>query len=567
MARCRVRFPFMLTRFTVALMAMTAFNAGSWASDFAGVAHAAGPAKKTSRAKASPAITAAQRYLDAIAGGDRVTAGQLDFACQYRLVTADTSKLTAFPPETSPVYGECWDQIEQIHAAAIEQTDRGMDTVWPGKNALVFFTEDLSHYVPSFFTMSRLGTTPPGSGLRSEVLSSSAIPAASFKLREHGPTVAAPATKVRVRISYKDPITSPITYASGAYQWTNTVKRPKQALKAVTVDWVVLAGLKKLGFPGDTAVLNVPVAKAGEPGGPIPFVVESGGYVPKSAAWWEPADVPGLLIASVGRASHFPDLRERIAMLNRVLLIDPLQADALTLLTRDLYDTLLNASATLHHIPVGDPTLAARFNEIYWDTYAQTTRMDISLGMEMGGLNSPTPADYLYRLLPAMEKLAKIRPEDLENRLRLGIVYRWNNDQLAAIHTHEALVNDIPPQRADVRARALIELAWSRIARVSWNRTFDDPGIHQAYTEAEEAFKLTDRPVDKFAAVYTMAYSLLFTPNRDNQAVLERLTKAKDWYLQLPGATPDSWRYLLANDNLKGLVEADPSFQPLLAVS
>jgi hypothetical protein len=111
----------------------------------------------------------------------------------------------------------------------------------------------------------------------------------------------------------------------------------------------------------------------------------------------------------------------------------------------------------------------------------------------------------------------------------------------------------------------LIELAWSRIAKVSWNRTFDDPGIVAAYKEAEEAFNLTDRPVDKFAAAYTMAYSLMFTPNRDNKAVLEKLTAARDWYKQLPGSSIASWRYLLDNDTMKGVVETDPAFQPLLS--
>jgi hypothetical protein len=193
--------------------------------------------------------------------------------------------------------------------------------------------------------------------------------------------------------------------------------------------------------------------------------------------------------------------------------------------------------------------------------------MDIALGMEVGGLPKPTPADYLYRLIPAMEMLAKVRPGDLENRLRLGIAYRWNNDQLAAIAAHEALLKEIPPERYVHRARALIELAWSRIARVSWNRTFDDPGIIQAYKEAEEAYKFTDRPLDKFAAAYTMAYSLAFTPKRDNHAMLELLTDAQRWYLELAGASMDSWRFLLANDNLKGVIEADPVFKPLLAAS
>jgi hypothetical protein len=254
-------------------------------------------------------------------------------------------------------------------------------------------------------------------------------------------------------------------------------------------------------------------------------------------------------------------------MLNRVLIVDPHQPEALTTLTREIYDTILAAASTAHNVAVPDRTLAARFNELYWDVYAQTWRMDLSLGMEMGGLNKPTPADYLYRLIPAMEKLAVVRPEDLENRLRLGAAYRWNNDQLAAIETHEKLLKEIPTERTGLRARVLIELAMSRIAKASWNRTFDDPGIVQAYAEASEAFKLTDSPLDKFTAAYTLAYGLAFRPDRDNRAMLEHLQEAQRWYAQLAGASPTSWRYLLQNDTLKGVIQADPALRPLLAVS
>ena len=252
-------------------------------------------------------------------------------------------------------------------------------------------------------------------------------------------------------------------------------------------------------------------------------------------------------------------------MLNRVLIVDPAQPEALTALTQDLYRTILNDGAAAHRMRVSDEALEVWFNEFYWNTYSQTTRMEISLGMEVGGFSKPTPADFLYRMIPAMERLAQVRPEDLENRFRLGNAYRWNNDQLAAIATHQALLEQIPPQRATLRARALIELAWSKIAKVAWNRILDDPILVEASKEAEEAFRLTDRPLDKFAAAYTMAYGLAFAPKRDNHAMLERLTEARRWYLQLSGATEESWRYLLSNDTLKGLIETDPTFQPLLA--
>jgi hypothetical protein len=71
-------------------------------------------------------------------------------------------------------------------------------------------------------------------------------------------------------------------------------------------------------------------------------------------------------------------------------------------------------------------------------------------------------------------------------------------------------------------------------------------------------------PIDKFVSAYTMAYSLLFMPQRDNQKLLERLMEAKTLYLALPGATPASWKFLLSPESLKMVLDADPIFKPLL---
>ena len=68
-------------------------------------------------------------------------------------------------------------------------------------------------------------------------------------------------------------------------------------------------------------------------------------------------------------------------------------------------------------------------------------------------------------------------------------------------------------------------------------------------------------------ATYAMAYSLAFTPDRDNRTMLELLTDAEHWFDRIPGSSHEAWRYLLANDTLKGVIQADPSFEPLLGVS
>lgn len=521
-------------------------------------------ARKKEPPKPSPAVELVQRYVAAMTAGDKAAAGKLDFACAHRLASTNAR---AFPPDTDPLYAACWEPIGRVHDAAIQHADQGVHVLWPGRDRLVFFRDDLARYPPSLFVMDALGAEPPAGGILLEVLNERRLPSASFRLTDNGPTLSVPAVLVRTTVGYKDPLQSPVAYTPGSTHWANTTTRPRQAFKRVTLKWVVLSDLKKLGFPADTAVVNLPVREATATAQPVPFTAETSGYERESAGWWMADDAPGVLTAAVARAALFPELRDRLAMLNRVLLIDPAQPEALTLLSRDLYEMLLGVAAFTHHQLVGDPTLLMVFNELYWNTYAQTVRWDLSLGMDMGGLAQPSAADFLHHMIPAMQKLEQLRPKDFENRLRLGNAYRWNIDQLIAIATHETLLKDIPPQRAAVKARVLNELAWSRIAKVAWNRTFSDTGILQAYREAEEAFQTTDVPIDKFISAYTMAYSQLFMPQRDNQKLLERLAEAKKLYLALPGASPVSWKFLLSPESLKMVLDADPIFAPLLDAS
>src|SRR5437870_3589319 len=440
------------SRIILAAAAVSAATGLWWVPSFdlaAGLAPAAEYAKKGKRpaAKTSPVIAAAQRYAEAIASGDRVAFGRLDFGCQFALVSTAAAPFKDFPPAPDPVYGQCWTILVQAHDTAVELRDEWVNAIWPGKAFLVFYRNQLTSYSPSFYVMARLGLSPPGTGLRVEPVGSVPIPAAALQ-----------------------------------------------------------------------------------------------------------------------RMAQYAEQRDRIALLNRVLIVDPGHVAALTILTGELYQTLVNAGAAVHQVPIGDAALAVRFNELYWNAYAQASRIDLSYQRNMvgqDGIATPTPADYLYRMLPAMERLARLQPDDLENRIRLGNAYRWNNDHQGAIATHEAVLQDIPPERVALKARVLLELAWSRIGKVAWNRMLDDPGLVRAYKEAEEAFKLTDRPLDKFTATYTMAYAQAYMPNRDNHAMLEKLTEARRWYLQLAGASVDSWRYLLLNDTLKGVGEDDPAFTPL----
>lgn len=525
-------------------------------------------AKASKKADGIPAATAI-RFVEALAHGAVTDAVKLDFACQFQLVTAKGSPLKSYPAPTDPSYERCWNHIKTAHEPALMRSDVGMDILWPSNGGLVFFHEDLDRYPASAFVMDTIGLSPPGSGLHVKAVSTKTLPNASFRLRENAALVSVPTNLVTVEVRYQDPITSPVTKAPGSYKWASTVKPARRALKSILVQWVVLSGLKKHGFPGDVAVVNL-LVKDGVPVDGIaqeivPFVTVRSGPVPGSLQWWGPEDMPGLLVASSARAASFPNIRDRVALLNRVLIIDPNQPDALTVLTRDLYSVVLRQAVAEHRLTVKDPALAMVVNEHYWNIYAQSTRMDLSLAMEMGGFDKPTTADYLYRLLPALKALAQVRPEQLDNRFRWGAALRWNNDQDLSIEVLEKLVKDVPAERKSGKAEALLQLAWARVNKVAWNRIMDDPDVRAAYLDADQALALAELPLDKFIAEYTKAYSLLFSPTRDNREMLALLTEARKWFVEVPGQSQEIWNFFIGAESLKSVLDADPIFQPLLA--
>ena len=515
------------------------------------------------------AIDTALRYATAIAHGDRITAGEFDFACQYNSVTAPSAKAKSSVAK-EPSYDKCWEALTVGHAPFLNRSDIGMDVLWPSTGSLVFYGDTLPSAQASAFVMDVLGTSPPGTGLHLAVTGTRTIPNGSFRLKPNGTVIGVPATLVELTVHYHDPLTAPIAYGPGMVHWTSTIKRERRAIKSITTQWVVLSGLRPHGFPRDTAVAHLPVDTKPEAPGMvqerIPFTTERSRALPDSIVWWSPADQPGTLTAAAARAASFPELRDRVALLNRILLIDPQQTEALTVLTKHLYTVLLQDAARNHKLVIKDPVLAQIVNEFYWTIAAASDRLDLSLGMEVGGFAQPTSADLLYRLLPALQTLARTHPEQLENRFRLGMAYRWNNDQVPMSETFDALVNEIPADRKGLKAEALLQLAWSRINKVAWNRILHDQDSIRAYDNAKASLELAERPLDKFLAEYTMAYSMIFMPNYgDKGQMLHHLTEAKRWFDEIPGKDDEVWRYFLHRELLKAVLNADPMFQPILA--
>jgi hypothetical protein len=512
------------------------------------------------------AIDTALRYAQAIAKGDKIMAGQLDFACQYKYLTM----LPVKPQAIDASYEDCWQELTAGHAPLLKRTDIGMNILWPSTGFLVFYGDDLARTQASAFVMDVLGMSPPGTGLHLTVANSRSTSNGSFRLNRKEKIIGVPTTLVELAVHYHDPLTSPVAYGPGTVRWTNTIRRERRAIKSITTQWIVFTGLKKYGFPRDSAVFHLPVRTTPEAPGMvadrIPFTTETSRALPDSLVWWGPDDQPGTLTAAAAQASAFPELRDRVAMLNRILIIDPHQIDALTILTRNLHAVLLREAAQNHRLLVKDPALSVTVNEFYWNTSAASTRLDLSNAMEMGGFSQPTPADFLYRLLPALETLASIRPEQLDCRFQLGMAYRWNNDQVPMIETFDALVKDIPNERKTPKAEALTQLAWSRINKVAWNRILHDPDSVRAYEDAYASSAIAELPLDKFLAEYTMAYSMIFMPDYgDKNRMLQHLTAAKRWFDEIPGKDDGVWRYFLHSERLMAVLNADPMFQPILA--
>jgi len=512
-----------------------------------------------------------QRYSQAVAASDPIAVAQNDFVCVLKMMEAGSVVEGRFPAESDPIYSWCWDRLAQAHAEVIERRDRALDELWPGVGKLVNFADFKRFEIAethtrqragSFFVMPQIGAVAGAPGFSMEMVGTGVLPHASFQIHGQDHGVAVPTSFVRTRISYPNPMTSPVANAPGEMDWVVPYKKPIDPIKAVTVKWVVLSGLKQHGFPTDSAVLNIPLVSS--MGTPIPFVMDAGGFEQKTTEYWTPEEAQAMLDEGVERAKAFASRRDRIAMLNRVLVVDPSHVSALQAMTHELYQGLLAYAVRTHGVAVSGDLLYRGFNELYWTVQSQTDRMDISLDMEMGGKSEPTPADYLYRMIPVMETLVDLQPGDFETRLKLSAAYRWTNNEVTAIMAPQQLLSEVPKDQTQLRARILMALAWSRISKVAWSRHFDDPDIVRGYEEADEAFNLTSEPLVKFSASYAKAYSLAFRPKRDHEAMLKLLTEARQWYQKIPGASDQSWAYLLQNDTLKGYVKTDPAFQSLL---
>ena len=302
-----------------------------------GSANFSGAAEPAPAAQGDVAVEAVRTYAQAVAGRDSTRVAQNDFVCLLKMVEAGAAGQGQFLPESDPVYSWCWDRLVQAHAEVIDSRDRALDELWPGVGKLVNFrdfkrfeiAETQAHQrAPSFFVMPEISDMSENPGFTLEVIGTGPLPHASFQVPGSDHMVAVPTTLVRVRIAYPDPMTSPAANGPGQQDWVVPYKKPIHPVKAVTVKWVVLSGLLEHGFPVDTAVLNMPMTSS--MGTPIPFVVDAGGFEQKTTEYWSAKEAQGALTAGLERAKTLPTRRERISMLNRILVVNPSHSGGVT---------------------------------------------------------------------------------------------------------------------------------------------------------------------------------------------------------------------------------------------
>ena len=130
----------------------------------------------------------------------------------------------------------------------LKRSDIAMDILWPSAGPLVF-SAMIFRAPASTFVADVVGISPPGSGLH---VTAPEQPHHSVRFVQTDASrkgAGGPDNLGAACDSISGPLTSPVSYAAGNVKWTNTIKRPRRALKSMTTQWVVFTGLKQHGFP------------------------------------------------------------------------------------------------------------------------------------------------------------------------------------------------------------------------------------------------------------------------------------------------------------------------------
>ena len=467
----------------------------------------------------------------------------------------------------------CWDDTLNVHRELVQ--DRQETGVFEAVGRGVGFgllSETHRHadywkdYMPAIAVSPAVIGDEGGPDLALEVLNVSSVRLFALKNLAGQDPMRVSGHTVEVRVSYQNPLTAPLALRPGEVWWANGILRRYGPVKEVTVRFVVVSGLRKLGYPVDQAVVNealpgAPVQvgihygrlpQTADPGGrqneEVKNRLGAGGLVLGSARWWDHKDAQPVFAATLARAEQMPRSVARTRLLTRLTLIDPADPALHRVIADDRLQTFLREGLTKSGISGPEEAVTARLAELYWNLQAQTWRQELT---EVAIGHSPA-AEAFYQAIDSFERVAAGGQATPEGRRQLGALYRWNNDATSALVVHESLLKDTSPDGA-LHGRLLSELAWDRIQWLSWERRHGHPWLEQAREEAEQALRQVETPADKLIAAYALVLVEALRVPREPARLQERLQTVKTWHDRLSGVV-GVWPYLIGNDVVRALL-------------
>ncbi|MFO0699627.1 MAG: hypothetical protein U0236_10375 [Nitrospira sp.] len=506
------------------------------------------------------------QYVEALSHSRVDSWASADLGCLSRTRAASSRPSYQLTPELAR---RCWDDTLRGHTTMVtQQAESGVFNATGRGVGLGLLadrhraTENWKDYPPAVFV------SPPiilnDHAPNPQITVGRVSPKRSFALSNitDGSMVSVPGQAVDIKILYPDPLTAPLALRPEEIWWVNGSQRQFGPVREVTARFIVVTGLRKFGFSADRAVMNEVL-----PGTPLiatthyglrpdngrkfdhtdpSQLVVKGELVPGSTQWWNRAEAEPIVQAALGRAPHLSQA-ERAELLTRLLLIDPNHTEAHLLRGEDAYQAFLKQGVAKGGLAANDGVALQRIAELYWTIQAQTWRQELTAVAE----GYEPAAEALYRSLASYEALGQLPQATSEQRRRLGMLTRWNNDPTGALDIHVALLQDTAPGTAEY-AKILTEVAWDRIQFVSWNRRYDHPWLQQAHAEAEQAAELFTQPYDRLHAHYVLVAVESLSVPRNLDRFQQRMRQVKQDLDQVPGVKGLQGQ-LVANDLVKSL--------------
>lgn len=507
-----------------------------------------------------------RHYIQSLAQSDVERWAASDLGCLSRFKVRPAEKAQRLSPETAR---RCWDDTLKAHADMVaQQAESGVFSATGRGVGLGLLhdrhraTETWKEYPPAVFVSPAVILRDQAPVPQTLIVRTSPPQPMTLAQANGAESVTVPGQAVDVKVVYSDPLTAPLALRPEEVWWVNGAQRQFGPVREVVARFIVVSGLRKHGYLADRAVLNealpgaplIPTTHYGlrpEAGRRYDHVdsahaILKGELLAGSPRWWDKADAEPFIRTAMGRAAHLP-ANERAGLLTRLLLIDPTDPEVHALRGDDSYQAFLKQAVTKGGLAARDEPALQRIAELYWTIQAQTWRQELTAVSE----GYEPAADALYRAIASYEAVAQRQRATAEQRRRLGLLTRWNNDPTAALAIHQALLGETQPDTAEY-GRVLAEIAWDRIQWVSWERRYDHPWLTLANTEAGQAAGLLANPYDQIHAHYAqVAVESLLTP-RELDRFHSRLHQIKHDLDRIPGVKGLQGQ-LLANDLVKAL--------------